>query len=333
MKVKELQLKLGERDEQRFKVLLGDIKISDDASAITVRGQEYPLDEHGVRVLGRYLKVPPPYLMACPPEFRAQTLRFWRDRFAEAVTVIELLGSEVIGVYSADLMMISVDEVVDIITTAFGPDDDVRTLLRDEERLHVDITTADYQVEVPNPDKVSGRPEHSDITYGGVRLLAYPNKVKPPVVATYLHRAHTNGGMTTDLKGGQISLKGRSADEVVAEMEINAFEILRTLPGQLKSYAATADTPVPGTPLAFAMQLAKEAKLPVTVRDEVMALVNQLPTDASVYDVNQAFTKVAATGVKYSTRLILEQIGGALALDTDRVIARCSKCEQLLVTA
>jgi len=330
VKVHELEDRLAQRDEQRIVVKLGDIEVAPDASSISVGEDQFLLDEQATAILAKYLKIPVPYLKNCPPDFRATTLEFWRDRHAEADTMLEVLGDDLVSVHSPDLLMLPLGDVGQVVTRVFAPDADVRTFLRDESRLHVDVTAEQFAVDVPNPDRVPGRPEVGDITHGGVRLLAYPTQVKPPVVSTYLCRLACTNGMTTDLKAGQIKLKGHTIGEVLREMEIAANEVLGTLDDQLERYTQTATMAVPGTPLAFAYQLGREANLGSRVMDAVMERVNQLPRDASVYDVNQAFTEVANRGVNYATQLRLQQLGGRLAMDAERTVERCNSCEQLL---
>ena len=114
------------------------------------------------------------------------------------------------------------------------------------------------------------------------------------------------------------------------EMEIAANEILGTLDESLRDYAATAHMATPGTPLAFATQLMREANLPVRVREAVTDNINQLPPNASVYDVMQSLTQVANHGVTYATQLRLQELGGQLGFDTEQTLHRCGMCEQLL---
>ena len=136
--------------------------------------------------------------------------------------------------------------------------------------------------------------------------------------------------MTTTEKAGQISLRGRTVDEVIEEMEQAARNMLGTLDNRLSRYAATAQQPIPGNRQAFAHQMAREANLSRSVLDTVMELVNQLPEDATMYDINQAFTSVANTDVPYATRVRLQNLGGALAFESERIAARCGTCQHPL---
>jgi len=322
-------MRLAERQEQQIVVKLGEIEIADDASSITVGpggegGQQFLLDDHATRLLGRYLKIPRPYLLGLDKAFRAQVLKHHRDRHPEADTMIEVLGDSLVSVHAPHLLMLPLDRVADIIERLVGPQADVRTFLRDENHFHVDVTTDLRSIEVPTDTG-------TDTVVGGVRMLAYPHQVKPPVVTPYLHHVHTGGGMVTDMAEGRIRLKGRSLQEVLEEMEIAGETALAKMPEHLAAFAATRQLAVPGSPLAFATQLLREAGLPVKVRDAVTDLVNQLPEDASVYDVTCALVSVA-NRVSYASALKLQQLGGQLALQAEQTVRRCSQCEQLLLT-
>jgi hypothetical protein len=325
MKVKDLGRMMAERNDHRVVVKLGDIEIAEDASTLSVGNglshQQFMLDDHALAALGKYLKIPKPYLAACPKEFRAETLTYWRDKYAEADTMLEVLDGELVAVYSPHLLMLPLREIVEVVERLFSPEADVHTFIRDQKTFHLDVTSPQYSSDA------------APAVHGGLRVLAYPTQVKPPVIATYLHRGDVHGGIVTDLKDGQITLKGRTVDDVLAEIEIGATEILATLSEQLAIYAQTAEIAVPGSPQGFALALAREAGLPVKVREAVLDLVNQLPPDAAVYDVTGAFVATSLRGVNYSTRLKLEELSGRLAFDAHAAIARCGTCEQLLVAS
>jgi len=332
MKVGELIDRLETRSWQSVVVRLNRVSVSDDATVLRIGDTyELTLDEQALGILARYLRIPAPYLKNCPEDYRAQTLRYWIDRFSESDTVIDFTDTSLLAMYAPQKRPIPLDRIAGVVQMLFEVDDEVHTLIYDHKTIHVDVTSPEYSVTVPPRAGMPGRPGADDVTTGGVRLLAWPHELRSPVLVAYLHRRHNNGGVSTELEHGVISLKGRGVDEVVESMEIEGTEILRGLPQMLQAYARTAEMEVPGTPLGFATQLAREHNVPVRVRDSVMGLVNQLPGDATVYDVTQAFVTVASNGAtKYKTRLLLEKIGGLLTLDKDYVDSRCSTCEQLL---
>lgn len=329
MFVRELTEALERRNESLINVGMAYVDVADDASEITINNTPYLLDEKAERALAKYLHIPYKYLADCDPTFKATTLRYWRDVYAEADTIFELVEGGIVSVHSAENLSIPIREIGRVVSRVFDPSDEV-TYYVDDTRLHLDVITSRHQIEVPNADGMPNRPEVGDITKGGVRFLAYPHQNKPPAVLDYLERLVCTNGMTRTEKSGLIAIKGLTIDEIIEEMEIAAHTVLAGLDEKLDKYAATAKMVTPGTPLAFAYQLGRELGFPAPVMHKVVALVNQLPPNATVYDVNQAFTYVANYDLPYGTRMKLQGLGGELAFNAEQVCARCDTCEQLL---
>ncbi len=326
MKIAEFESILANRREERVASRLGDITVADDASVLQLGSDVFALDDAAERTLASYLRIPHNYLAACPPEFKATTIRFWQEQNAEAETILELLDGNVVSIHGPDTLMIPMRRVVEVAGNVFDSDAQVRWHYMDETRLHLDVTTPQHAVDVQSPvyRKVG------DITEAGLRFLAYPNQVKPPSVCAYMERLACTNGMTTTEKAGQISLRGRTVDEVIEEMEEAARRLMGSLDSRLERYASTAQMPIPGNRQAFAHQMAREARLTRSVLDVVMELVNQLPEDATLYDMNQVFTSVANTDVSYATRNRLQTLGGYMAFEPERIVARCNTCQHPL---
>ena len=329
MLVSELEEALNQRNDSLVQVEMNQVSISDNATAITIGNQEYPLDERGEAALAKYLHIPPKYLSDCSPSFKATTLRYWADVYDEAETTFELVHGSIANVHPADELSIPVPEVGSLIGRVFDANDEA-TFYQDNTRLQIDVTTTKYEVEVLNPGGMPGRPAVGDITRGGVRTIIYPHQNKEPAVLDYLERLVCTNGMTRTERSGLIHIKGQNVEEIILEMEAAAHAVLGGLDEKLRLYEATSRMRVPGTPLAFAYQLGRELNFPNTVMHRVVALVNQLPQDASVYDVNQAFTAVANYDLPYATRMRLQSLGGSLAFNAEQITARCDTCEQLL---
>lgn len=339
MKVAQLAENLAKRQESRSVIRLGEMIIADDCSTITLdptdtRGtrRQYMLDEQALAVLARYLKLPLTYLNECPSDFRAETLKYWRDRKGHADVIMETVENALVGLYPPGLMMLPVARIASMVENVFSPDDDIRMLIREEKKFHLDVTSNDYQVEVPNPNRITGRPEVGDITCGGIRFLATPNKVKPPSVSRFFQRLVCLNGMTTSEAEGRIVIKGLSVPEVIESMEEAANRLLKDMDDHLDKYRQTADIVVPGHPVSFAEQLGNEFDVPQRVLHNILDRVRQLPEEGTtVYDINQAFTGVANEVRNYDTRSRLQNLGGSLAIEAARMIERCTKCERLLV--
>lgn len=330
MKVSELTEALGSRQEERFSTTLNNIEISDDAGTLNIDGRTFYLDELAENSLANYLKINRTYLAQCPSDLKATNFRYWLNYRENASVTIESVEDNITGFYRPDAMLIPVAAVAEIVGRVFSPEDEVKDLRRDNERFHLDVVSRSHFVDVPNPDRISGRPEVGDITSGGVRILAYPNAPVAPSVTAYLNRLVCSNGMTEAHQEGIIRLKGKTVPEVLVEMEQAARRVLSGLDEKLTSYAQMAQRGIPGNPSSFVYQIAREHNIGPRVLNRLMERANLLPENATLYDVQQIFTEVANSGVKYRTMVALQSLGGELAFHTERVLHRCGQCERLL---
>ena len=318
---------LAKRDEGTIIAKLGSLVVNDDATLLNVGQHHFSLDESANHALAKYLGIPKNYLEALTPDFRAVTLRYWFDRKSEVDTSVESVDGTIVAIHQSGQVMLPMHEVGEVITKVLQPEDTIRRILRDEKHFHIDATTSDHIIGWANPE---GDHLVGDITEGGLRILGYPYQSKSPSVSTYIERLVCRNGMCTEETLGKISLKGRTVSEVIAEMEIAANLVLEQLDDQLTSYAETRSMMVPGSPQAFAAQLAREANVNRKVLDAVLDVINQLPEPVSVWSVNQAFTSVANQVETYATMTKLQSLGGSLAFEAEKMVTRCGSCERLL---
>jgi hypothetical protein len=330
VKVSELIDSLGGSQEERISTTLNNIEISDDAGTLSIGGRQFFLDELAENSLANYLKVNRTYLAQCPPDLKATNFRYWLNYRENASVTVECLENSITGFFRPDAMLIPVAPVAEIVGRIFSPEDEVKDIRRDNERFHVDVVSHAHYVDVPNPDRIPGRPEVGDITSGGVRILAFPNAPVAPSVTAYLHRLVCRNGMTEAQQEGTIRLKGKTVPEVLVEMEQAARQVLGGLDEKLTSYARMAQRAIPGNASSFVYQIAREHNIGPRVLNRLMERANLLPANATLYDVQQIFTEVANSGVKYRTMVALQSLGGELAFHTDRVLHRCGQCERLL---
>lgn len=343
LKVGQLDEHLARRRESSFTARLGDLRVDDVGATISVSNpltsESWVLDDPTLKLLGRFLKVPVPYLQAVDPDFRVQLLRYELERHRQAEVTLESVDGNLVAVHSPSQVMIPQGEVLALVARVFTPEDTVRRLIVDGERLHVDVTTARSRLittaSAPLPDEVVGRGAPAtvsvgDITEAGVRFLIAPFTSTPPSVTAYAERLVCSNGMTTEQRLGRVMIKGHTLPEVIEGMEAAAQAVLGNLPDHLEALLQTRSTPVPGEIAAFAAQLAREAGLSRSVLDAVLDILNQQTGPVSVWDVTQAFTAVANRVERYQTMIRLQTLGGALAFDAPRMLERCGACERLL---
>lgn len=337
LKVGELSEYLAKREESAVTAKLEEFTVNDDATELYVKmgfedTRAFSLDETATKALGSFLKVPSAYLNKITPDFKATLLRYELDRNKAVSTVVEALGGKVISLHEPSQAMLPLGRVGEVVTKVMKPEDTIRRAILNDTRFHLDVTTNDHTVAFNTYPEEPPKGEWGvgDITQGGLRILAHPFSTKRPSVGTYLERLVCTNGMCSEERLGHIELKGRTVDEVLVEMELAAQNLLGTLDKVIEDYSATRDMAVPGTPQAFAQQLAREANLSRKVLDKVLDIINQLPEPVSVWDVNQAFTSVAAEVDTYAVMTKLQTLGGHLAMNAPKMVERCKTCEQTI---
>lgn len=335
MLVADLKQRLEGVTEGTIETNLGDIVVDDDASRMSIGDHEFYLDEKVERSFARYLGIPKPYLEKCPSEFKAVTLNYWLQKKGNSGAIIETVNDQFVTVHKHGLVIVPLSRVVNLISDTLDPAYEITSLIRNDTRFQVDVITP-HTVEVEPWNVLEDRnPENhatvGDITHGGIRFRANPTEVEAPVIQTYLHRLWCLNGSTSPVKEGTIKLKGNTVDEILLEMEAAMNKVVGDLDNKLASYAELATKYPPGSKEAFARQLGTEYKIPTRVLMHILDRIEILPDGASLYDVLNVFTSVATEdGVKYETIIKLQELGGALAFDTEAVTHRCGTCERLL---
>lgn len=339
LKVGQLEEHLAKREENSFTATLGEMSVNDDATELRVSsgltGATYVLDDTANATLAKYLNIPGRYLKMVDPDFRATLLRYEFEKHKAAPTTIEAVNGALVALHQPTEIMLPMNRVAAVVIKVFNEDDTIRRFIPSESRLHIDVTTNRHKIEFTTPKEDTGQiisnyGEVGDITEAGVRFLAHPFTSVSPSVNLYAERLVCANGMTTDERVGRISLKGNTVDDVINEMELAAQHTLSQLDSYLERLSATRTMTVPGSPQAFAAQLAKEANVSRKILDKVLETVNQLPDPVSVWDVQNAFTAVANEVDQYKTMAKLQVLGGDLAFDAESAVHRCGQCERLL---
>lgn len=333
MLVSDLHDVLG-RTENSAQVPLSQVRVTDDGTALQIRGQEneLELDELGLKEIGKYLSVSPNYLAKCPPELRATNLNYWLDKNPEMDTVFNFnTDHQITLIHSPERIIIPAPRVGEIIDRVFQPGDEILELVRDDKRLHLDIKVDNF-VEVPGDD-TEWRPAVGDITDGGVRFyLPSTFEEEKPTISPYLFRRVCSNGLDARDEQSIITLKGKTVPDILAEMEASANQVLAGLDNTLQEYKQLAEVTLPGNILNLIRQYGQEHNLPLRVVNRVMDAAAQISSEREpdMYDITNLFTEVANSSVSYGTRMRLQRLGGHLTNTREQQIHRCNSCERPL---
>lgn len=339
MLVAELQERIASQEDRLLHAELKDVRVSEDAAVLEITGTfegdsdpvnvEFPFDELAEASISRFLDVNKTYIHKCPPNLKALNVNHWLNANAGTEAVFSTGRGMITSVHEEGLNIIPIQRVGRVITNVFNERDEIVGFERSDRLLQIDVKVENSSIEVPNPDRIEGRPEVGDITHGGVRVLTYPQEVMAPVVTPYLHRVWCRNGSCEDYAANTIRIRGNTVEEVIAEMEYAAQTALSNLDQKLQEYANMANTPIPGSPSDFVFQIAAERQVGTRMTRRLMERALLLPSNATLYDVQQLFTTLANEG-RLNSATLLQTIGGDLAFRTEQMIHRCSQCERIL---
>ena len=349
---------LGTEDISRDVAPLSSIEVADDGAsfnAVTDNGDRlnFALDSEIERSMSKFLGVPANYLEKCPGSLKAANLNHWIKESDEARALIIHNAESASSFLDPDKHAILPSDVAGVISRVFAPEDQLVTVHRTDEMLHIDVKVLSSEVDVPgngvgdrpHPDGTllvpevdeltdlgfDGRRESNvfDITNGGVQFLIKPNQ--PPVVNRYFNRLVCDNGLVIPVEDAKITLRGKTVDDVIDEMESSAEILLGSMDQALTRYAETSEQSVPGNVGDFIRQVGLEHRIPNRI---IMQALNYAGAygmtrrdDITGYDVLNVFTNLA-NRVSYSSRMKLQGLGGTIADAGEEFYARCVSCER-----
>lgn len=357
------------RDDRRIVTNLGAIEVADDGRAVSIETEdpdtgektreEFTFDEETERVVSKFLDVSPVYMRKCPPSLKAHNLNYWlRNQVdVEATLLVGPKGIETM--HDPDKTVVTMPEVAGVISRVFDAGDQIVNLHSDPDVFLADVMVGS-SIEVPGnglgdrpnadgilslpmtdedtalvlPEEVRREARVFDITHGGVRVVAYPNQAKAPVVERYFNRLICTNGLTMPVADARVTLRGNTVEEVIADMERAAEHLLGSMDEALERYAALSDIPVVGNVAAFIQQVGIEAGIPAKLIQQAITyaggagLLREGAAPTS-YDVMNILTSIANNdSVRFSTRNRLQALGGLFVAQGQRLMERCSSCER-----
>lgn len=356
--VADISTVLGAQGQERAIAPLSSVEVSEDGSefvAITDDGERlnFELDPEVERSMSKFLGVPPAYLTKCSGALKAANLNYWLKESEDARALIVHNSESASSFLDPDKHAILPSDVAGVISRVFSAEDELVTVHRTDEMMHIDVKTLDMEVNVPG-NGVGDRP-HSDgtlmvpedeeleelgftsrretnvfdITNGGVQFLLKPNQ--PPVVNRYFNRLICDNGLVIPVPDAKITLRGKTVDDVIDEMESSAEILLGSMESALTRYAETSEQMVPGNVGDFIRQVGMENGIPNRI---IMQALNYAGAygmtrrnDISGYDVMNVFTNLA-NRVSYSSRMKLQRLGGTIADAGEDFWHRCENCER-----
>jgi hypothetical protein len=363
--VAEMVAQLEELHEERKNLVLGDLRLSEggttlnyaptsrtiEGSEILNQSREIPFDEVAERSLAKFLGIDPKYLSKCPASLKAENVNYWLNKADDALASFVFNQHGVETICSENTQMVAATQLAPLVERVFPHDAQVVKLYTSSDVISMDIVLPDDHITVPG-NGLGDRPDEDgnlvisvgeemegftrtvpnvwDISHGGIRVNAFPNKSKAPEVTRYFHRLICTNGMTLDVPDANITLRGNTVEELLAEMEQGMTELLETMPRALQKYQDTAAMEVPGNPLAFIRQVGEEHGIPARIINQALAYAGGAGMErgnTTSYDVLNIFSRLARHS-RTSSQNRLMQSAGQMVLGGRTFLNRCSTCER-----
>ena len=353
---------LEQLHEERQNLVLGDLRLSEggqtlnyaptgrtiEGSTILDQSREIPFDEVAERSLAKFLGIDAKYLSKCPSDLKAQNVNYWLNKADDALASFVFNQHGVETICAEDTQMIAATQLAPLIERVFPHDAQVVKLHTSSDVISMDIVLPDTFITVPG-NGMGDRPDEDgnlvvevgegftrtvpnvwDISHGGIRVTAFPNKNKAPEVTRYFHRLVCTNGMTLDVPDANITLRGNTVEELLGEMERGMNELLQTMPTALQKYQDTASMEVPGNPLAFIRQVGQEHGIPARIINQALAYAGASGMErgnTTSYDVLNIFSRLARHS-RASSQNRLMQSAGRMVMGGRTFLNRCGSCER-----
>ena len=349
---------LGSQGQERAIAPLSTVEVDPNGTsfvAVTDDHQrlEFSLDEEIERSMSKFLGIPPAYLEKCSGALKAANLNHWLHEAEDARGLIVHNSESASSFLDPEKHAILPSDVAGVIGRVFDANDELVTVHRTDEYMHIDVKVLGSEIDIPG-NGVGDRP-HSDgtlvvpgaeeleelgftsrretnvfdITNGGVQFILKPNQ--PPVVNRYFNRLICDNGLIIPVEDAKITLRGKTVDDVIDEMESSAEILLSSMDSALTRYAETSEQMVPGNVGDFIRQVGLEHRIPNRIIEQALNYAGAYGmtrrNDITGFDVLNVFTNLA-NRVSYSSRMRLQSLGGEIADAGDAMYERCGSCER-----
>jgi len=316
MQVKEL-VDIAEKFSPKYHYdTLGGYEFRDVMLLEKETGRELELTEDGMTNFLKYLTVPPKFYENLSPALRSETVKYLMNKWEDVPVLTSTYGNGFWNFYPDDTLVVPINRIAEIAQKIFNPDDLVHGLSWGEG-FKFSVTTDEIQTEA----------RVGDFTRGGIRFEARVGKT--PYVSAYMERLVCANGMVAESEFDQVSLRGRTVDEIINEMEYIARATLeKNVPGYLNNWKTMTEIESKN-PEQLIHRLVKEAKLPAKIESAAIDRAPALEAN-SYYDIVNLITALQhEEGINDNNHYGLQALGGNAVRDLGG--HRCNSCQHALV--
>ena len=291
---------------------------------IRVGDQELPGNGVGLMALGNWLDIPGKFLDRIPADLLNTVLNTLLERKDEDVAVT-VADQGLLDAAAPNGRRIPIGEVIDIASTVISPEAQVVDWRRDKNGYSFEAVTAIEPAELVDL-------EVNDISHGGLRFGQDLKNNLAPWVQPYIYRLVCTNGMEVPDPGLRVVTRGRTIDDVLDGLAINARDAFDGVDERIANFYALKAEKV-NYPADILLKIGKERGIPDRVMASIIATLPQYGDeggDISAFDIVNAITNRANDPNiqhKFGSVRRLQTVGGFVAFDHE---ARCPTCRHRL---
>lgn len=316
MQVKDLATIVEAQAPKYIHSTLSNFEFKPGSLKINGTDLDLMLGEKGLKKFSSFLGIPKAFLPKLNADLQVDVVNYFLEQNSTTEALISY-GSDAMfkAAYPGNTPIIRDELIVSAIEKTFNADDKIRALDM-EHGLKVSIIT----------DELNTEPRVNDITNGGLRIESVIGEA--PKVSTYLERLVCSNGMVVPSINSVLSLRGRTVDEIISEMEYLANTVLANeVDEALNSWAHMTEVDVEN-PTQLIHRFCREYNLGARMETKLLDRIDELEGN-TYYDIINLITSMQhEEGVSQAMRNALQLTGGLLV--TSGAGHRCNTCQSPL---
>jgi len=316
MQVKDLSTLVENNASKYTHSSLSNLEFKPGSLKIKQTDFEFTLSETGLKKFSTFLGIPKAFLPKLNTDLQIDVVNYFLEKDATAEALISYSPDRMFNAaYPGNTALIRDELIVSAIEKAFDPEDRVRSLDL-SNGLKVSIVT----------DELNTEPRVNDITHGGLRIESTVGEA--PKISTYLERLVCSNGMVVPSINSTLSLRGRTVDEIIEEMEELAATVLgNEVDAALNSWSHMTDILI-NDAAQLIHRFCREYNLGSRMESKLLERIDELEGN-TYYDIINLITSMQhEVGVSQAMRENLQLTGGLIVSSGDG--HRCSTCQHPL---
>lgn len=281
---------------------------------------EVPVTERGLEQLASWLEIPSKFLLRLDRDLAQELVEPMLRRHGEEVKIAFTEDRGILEIRDPELEVVGPRVMVDVAAKIIGDRADVVNVHNTNRSFGFDVV-----VPVDSSVGIAGDRQVGDLTVGGLRFFKDIQRNLAPSIQPFAERLECTNGMTFVDPDLEISIKGSTVPEIIAEMERVAETAFEQVESRIKGFYELREQRVTN-PERKLLRIIEEQGIPGRIGGELVKSVAALGEEVSMFDIVNHITHLAneaSIAGRLTSRNALQEAAGAVVNDHHR---RCPTC-------